>query len=232
MGHQSIESIIGENVARYREARGWKQSELGAEMERSLGRKWERGSVWAAETGKRAFAISDLLGLADALGVQVPDLLKHSDAAQVGDVVYEADRVESLLASSGSDGKASAWSMLHLAEKLRETNSLLTEQYVGIISRIERAIGADDDLGSSIQTYLTESKSDFASELLEDLSLSDNDTEHLMSTVRHEDGTRTVRRGDKFIFVEKDGRIHRFDSEAAVEAWRNRHAPKANQSWV
>lgn len=63
-----IEKVVGENMRRLRGAKGWSQPELGTAVGELLtGKPWLRQAVSAAESGNRAFTVSDLAAIAYAL---------------------------------------------------------------------------------------------------------------------------------------------------------------------
>ncbi|MCQ4043840.1 helix-turn-helix transcriptional regulator [Streptantibioticus rubrisoli] len=79
-----LEEIVGANVAEARERRKLSQAELGELLGQHLDKPWARQAVSAAEKGRRAFAVSELVALALALDVTLFDLLAPS-YAELGD---------------------------------------------------------------------------------------------------------------------------------------------------
>jgi transcriptional regulator with XRE-family HTH domain len=70
-----LEAVVGANVARLREHHRLSQAELGEELGKYLGKPWTRQAVSAAEKGRRAFAVAELIALAAALKSDVAELL-------------------------------------------------------------------------------------------------------------------------------------------------------------
>lgn len=79
-----LEEVVGANIADLREARRLSQAELGELLGRYLDKPWARQAVSAAEKGRRAFAVSELVAMALALGVTLFDLLAPG-YAELGD---------------------------------------------------------------------------------------------------------------------------------------------------
>lgn len=72
-----LEEVIGRNVRALRKARGGSQADLGKALAPMLGGQgWTRQAVWKAERGGRSFTAAELLALAAALGVTVPQLFE------------------------------------------------------------------------------------------------------------------------------------------------------------
>lgn len=62
-----VEELVGQRIREHRERLGITQEELGRRLEPLLGKPWPRQAVWAAEQGKRSFAVAELVALADVL---------------------------------------------------------------------------------------------------------------------------------------------------------------------
>lgn len=71
-----IERIIGQWIARGREATGQTQAQIGAALADYLGKPWSRQSVSAAEKGDRAFTAAELIAFSLLLGCTVETLLE------------------------------------------------------------------------------------------------------------------------------------------------------------
>lgn len=91
---KSIEEHIGEKVASLRKGMEWNQRELGEALEKATGHKWERQSVWAAEKGKRAWAVADLLGVAQVFNVTVAELVTTPEPLSVGGTVQTPEEIK------------------------------------------------------------------------------------------------------------------------------------------
>ena len=70
-----IEEIVGKRVQAKREELGWSQAELGQRLGKHLGSSWSRQSVSAAEKGKRAFPVAEMVAFAHVLDVTISYLL-------------------------------------------------------------------------------------------------------------------------------------------------------------
>src|ERR1700719_4074484 len=77
-----IETAIGNQIARLREARQMSLTQLGQAIGRYLDKPWSRQAVHQAERGRRAFTAAELAALALALETSVPALF----LADAGDV--------------------------------------------------------------------------------------------------------------------------------------------------
>src|SRR6202011_2667926 len=69
-----IETAIGNQIARLREARQMSLTQLGQAMGRYLGKPWSRQAVHQAERGRRAFTAAELAAVALALDTSIPAL--------------------------------------------------------------------------------------------------------------------------------------------------------------
>lgn len=78
-----ISEVIGMRIQAQRVTHEWSQAHLGVLVGARLGREWSRQAVSAAEKGKRAFTASEIVALADALGVTVPWLMTPPANADV-----------------------------------------------------------------------------------------------------------------------------------------------------
>ena len=59
-----IETAIGQQIARFREARQMSLTQLGEAMGQYLDKPWSRQAVHQAERGRRAFTAAELAALA------------------------------------------------------------------------------------------------------------------------------------------------------------------------
>src|SRR6202020_450142 len=73
-----VETAIGHQIARLREARQMSLTQLGQAMGRYLDKPWSRQAVHQAERGRRAFTAAELAALALALDTSVQTLF-HAD---------------------------------------------------------------------------------------------------------------------------------------------------------
>jgi transcriptional regulator with XRE-family HTH domain len=70
--------LVGRNLRRAREHRGLTQEAVGQSLKRPLGKPWPKQAVSAAEKGRRALTVEELLALSDVLGESVISLLSPS----------------------------------------------------------------------------------------------------------------------------------------------------------
>jgi transcriptional regulator with XRE-family HTH domain len=76
MTRETINEVIGRNIRAYRNARGIPAVSFGADIAARLGTKpWPRQTVYAVEAGDRAFAIAELMVIANLLEVTLDDLI-------------------------------------------------------------------------------------------------------------------------------------------------------------
>jgi transcriptional regulator with XRE-family HTH domain len=73
----TLQEHIGANVKAFRGKTS--PRELGAALAFWLGKPWTRQAVWEAENGKRVFTAAELLALAAALDVTLPQLFESAD---------------------------------------------------------------------------------------------------------------------------------------------------------
>src|SRR6516165_12198627 len=77
-----IETAIGRQIARLRQARQMSLTQLGEAMGKYLDKPWSRQAVHQAERGRRAFTAAEMAALALALETSVPALFL-TDAAPI-----------------------------------------------------------------------------------------------------------------------------------------------------
>src|SRR6516165_99706 len=77
-----IETAIGKQIARLREAQQMSLTQLGEAVGKYLGKPWSRQAVHQAERGRRAFTAAEMAALALALDTSVPALFL-ADADQI-----------------------------------------------------------------------------------------------------------------------------------------------------
>lgn len=149
---KTIEEHIGLKVAALREQRGWNQRELGEVLEKVTGRKWERQSVWAAEHGKRAWAIVDLLGIAEVFDVSLSDLLLAEDALDVGGMERTpADLSRMTESDSQFEGH---WQSFLALEGLRSILDTATAEYQLALDSLRTKANASPEFYELIRGYL------------------------------------------------------------------------------
>lgn len=166
----TLEEAIGANI---RALRGETPMQaLGAALAPFLGKPWSRQAVWEAERGRRAFTAAELLALAAALGVTLPQLFESSDPIQMpsgrtlDEVALDAlttgtnddrERLERLLVSwrgmHKTGQRINALSMVHTAQVARLKAAIIgapdpattSSGLPGILDqRVRGAFAADD----------------------------------------------------------------------------------------
>lgn len=137
----TLEQQIGENVRALRGQRSMQA--LGLALEPFTGRAWSRQAVWDAERGHRAFTAAELLALAGALGVTLPQLFETSGSITMpSGESLPASAVDALLAGTNR-GKDRT---LRLRRELRGLRAFQGElSYLSTIlgvqvARLERAL--------------------------------------------------------------------------------------------
>ena len=149
---KTVEEHIGLKVAELREQRGWNQRELGEVLEKVTGRKWERQSVWAAEHGKRAWAIADLLGIADVFDVSLSDLLLSDDALNVGGVERTPGDLSRMTESDSQfEGH---WQSFLALEGLRSILDTATAEYQLALDSVRKKANGSPEFYELIRGYL------------------------------------------------------------------------------
>jgi transcriptional regulator with XRE-family HTH domain len=74
----TIPENIGKRVELFREAKGWRQTDLADRLTEYLP-KWSRQAVWSAERGEREFTATELSVLSLVLEKSIPLLLEPTD---------------------------------------------------------------------------------------------------------------------------------------------------------
>jgi len=99
-----VEAAIGQQIARFREARQMSLTELGEALGRYLGRPWSRQAVHQAERGRRAFTAAELAGFALALDTSIPALfLAEADQIELPGAAVSAEDYRGILIYAGND---------------------------------------------------------------------------------------------------------------------------------
>lgn len=71
----AVERRVGANLARLRRGRHWPQAHLGDLVSGYLDKPWSRQAVSAAEKGRRAFTVIELVAIAEIFGVSLDALV-------------------------------------------------------------------------------------------------------------------------------------------------------------
>lgn len=135
-----LEEVVGINVARLREQRRLPQAELGELLGQYLGKPWTRQAVSAAEKGRRAFAVAELVALAAALKSDVSELLAVHLALPEGVVELPAkaistDAYRALVEPEDVDDALRTMdlrSIRSLVPMLKEANAMTQLLYVSL----------------------------------------------------------------------------------------------------
>jgi transcriptional regulator with XRE-family HTH domain len=99
-----VETAIGSQIARLREARQMSLTQLGQAMGRYLGKPWSRQAVHQAERGRRAFTAAELAAVALALDTSIPALfLADSEQIELPGATVSAEDYRAILLYAGDD---------------------------------------------------------------------------------------------------------------------------------
>jgi transcriptional regulator with XRE-family HTH domain len=83
---RTMEEVVGANLTRYREREGISQAELGRRIGQGAGREWSRQAVSLAESGKRAYGVTDLVTICHGTKLTMADLLTIHDDVDLVDL--------------------------------------------------------------------------------------------------------------------------------------------------
>src|SRR5260370_14741034 len=99
-----VETAIGQQIARLRQARRMSLTQLGEAVGRYLDKPWSRQAVHQAEQGRRAFTAAELAALALALDTSVPALfLAGAEPVELPGATVSAQDYQGILLYAGSD---------------------------------------------------------------------------------------------------------------------------------
>ena len=151
-----IEAVVGRNLESLR--RVWhkshgeqlSQSEFGVRVGKLTGKPWSRQAVSAAESGDRAFTLSDLACIALVLEVPITSLLLVPDDVNrvgVGGQVFDrSDLVGALLGTNDAEFRARVVPILRGYEHGIKELNLTAMGLAALNARAESAtLGADFD---------------------------------------------------------------------------------------
>jgi len=147
-----IETAIGQQIARFRQARQMSLTQLGEALGKYLGKPWSRQAVHQAERGRRAFTAAEMAALALVLDTSVPALfLADYDAdADAGVAPIElpgatvsAEDYRGILLYAGDDAPLDGVDELLVA--LRDIGQILSRPALARLAKIERV--AEDVAG-------------------------------------------------------------------------------------
>lgn len=142
-----IETAIGRQIARFREARQMSLTQLGEAVGRYLGRPWSRQAVHQAERGRRAFTAAELAALALVLDTSVPALfLADATTVELPGAAVPAQDYRGILLYAGDDAPLDGVGELLVA--LRDIGQILSRPALARLAKIERVAeevaGADE----------------------------------------------------------------------------------------
>ena len=132
-----IETAIGQQIARFREARQMSLTQLGEAMGQYLDKPWSRQAVHQAERGRRAFTAAELAALALTLDTSVPALFL-ADAAPIDlpGAVVSAEDYRAILLYAGDDAPLDGIDELLVA--LHDIRHILSRPALERLAKIER----------------------------------------------------------------------------------------------
>ena len=131
-----IETAIGQQIARFREARRMSLTQLGEAMGKYLDKPWSRQAVHQAERGRRAFTAAELAALALALDTSIPALFL-ADAApiELPGAAVSAEDYRAILLYAGDDAPLDGVEELLVA--LSDIGQILARPTLTRLAKIE-----------------------------------------------------------------------------------------------
>ena len=130
-----IETAIGQQIARLREARHMSLTQLGEAVGEYLGKPWSRQAVHQAERGRRAFTAAELAAL--ALDTSVPALfLADATPVELPGAVVSAEDYQGILLYAGDEAPLDGIEELLVA--LRDIRQILSRPALARLAKIER----------------------------------------------------------------------------------------------
>jgi transcriptional regulator with XRE-family HTH domain len=132
-----IETAIGKQIARLREARQLSLTQLGEAMGKYLDKPWSRQAVHQAERGRRAFTAAEMAALALILETSVPALfLAGTEAVELPGAVISAEDYQAILLYAGDEAPLDGVEQLMVA--LRDIRRILSRPALARLAKIER----------------------------------------------------------------------------------------------
>ena len=132
-----IETAIGQQIARLREARHMSLTQLGEAVGEYLGKPWSRQAVHQAERGRRAFTAAELAALALALDTSVPALfLADATPVELPGAVVSAEDYQGILLYAGDEAPLDGIEELLVA--LLDIRQILSRPALDRLAKIER----------------------------------------------------------------------------------------------
>ena len=132
-----IETAIGKQIARLREARQMSLTQLGEAMGKYLDKPWSRQAVHQAERGRRAFTAAEMAALALALDTSVPALfLAGAEPVELPGAVISAEDYQGILLYAGDQAPLDGVDELLVA--LHDIRQILSRPALARLAKIER----------------------------------------------------------------------------------------------
>ena len=132
-----IETAIGQQIARFREARQMSLTQLGEAVGTYLGKPWSRQAVHQAERGRRAFTAAEMAALALALDTSVPALFFAEGApVELPGAVISAEDYRAILLHAGDGAPMDGVEELLVA--LRDIGQILSRPALARLAKIEQ----------------------------------------------------------------------------------------------
>jgi len=132
-----IETAIGQQIARLREARQMSLTQLGQALGKYLDKPWSRQAVHQAERGRRAFTAAEMAALALVLETSVPALFL-ADAAEIElpGAAVPAEDYQGILLYAGDDAPLDGIEELLVA--LHDIKQILSRPTLARLAKIEQ----------------------------------------------------------------------------------------------
>jgi transcriptional regulator with XRE-family HTH domain len=132
-----IETAIGKQIARMREARQMSLTQLGEAMGKYLGKPWSRRAAHQAERGRRAFTAAEMAALALALDTSVPALfLAGAGPVELPGAAVSAEDYQAILLYAGDEAPLDGIEELLVA--LHDMRQILSRPALARLAKIEQ----------------------------------------------------------------------------------------------
>jgi transcriptional regulator with XRE-family HTH domain len=136
-GDMRIETAIGKQIARLREARQMSLTQLGEAMGKYLDKPWSRQAVHQAERGRRAFTAAEMAALALVLETSVPALfLAGAGPVELPGAVISAEDYQAILLYAGDEAPQDG--VEELMGALLDIRQILSRPALTRLAKIER----------------------------------------------------------------------------------------------
>ena len=135
-----IETAIGRQIARFREARQMSLTQLGEALGKYLDKPWSRQAVHQAERGRRAFTAAEMAALALVLDTSVPALFladtTDTTPIELPNATVSAEDYQGILLYAGDDAPLDGVDELMVA--LRDIGQILSRPALARLAKIEQ----------------------------------------------------------------------------------------------